>query len=347
MDFKISSLVLVLSLAGVAANAQVAPPPPAEKPDQPEYRPPARPQAPAAQPQQPGERPTRPQGPERLSGLPLDLPYPKLAEVGEDGRIRRLQNLPEIVALRANPTVGDASVDEIMPVIYGRRARFEMLVIDNLDLMWEFMGGLIETMDMTDLNELARVAEMIRPMVGKTGLSEELMNRGILTRIQGGMNEHIVREYKQAISEDIQKFEGTDGVTGFMRFILEDSIQEAYIAYYGMLVELKAQAGPLLEHMGIENEALASLTGTASEDGHEREGQVNEMHNALMGLGLDNAIKALQVMRQSRENPNISPTVVRIDVNREGKTSAVGGTRVFRVDENNPRRVPSAPRGEE
>lgn len=321
MNLKSPCLALMLVLAGTA-HAQVAPPPPAEQKKEPEYRPqpaPATPQRPAAQPRQPGA------GGERIESLPTEMPYPKLAQVGEDGRIVRLKDLPDVVALKANPTVGPGSVDAIMPIMYGRRARFENLVIDNLDLMWELQGGVIETMDMSDLKEITRVAEMIKPLVGRTTLSEELTNRGILTRIQGGMNSHIVREYKQAISQEIQADKGTEGMMEFMRFILQDSIHEASIAYYGLLAEMRVQADSLLEFAGVEAPELAALTSDLADDPRERDAQVEEVHKALQNLGLDKATTLLNAMRERRPNPNVSPTVVRVSVDRPGKIVTGGG----------------------
>ncbi len=311
----ITSLVLALGLACAAASAQVAPPPPPAEPVEAEQVPAQT--RPAAQP---AERPQPAGTPQRTATLPTNIPYPKLAQLGEDGKIVRLKDLPDVVALKANPTVGPKSVDGIMPVIYGRRARFEMLVIDNLDLVWKLRDGAIHSTDMNDLQSLAELTETIKPLVGKTTLSEELTNRGILTRVQGGMNEHIVREYKQAIADEIQLAEGTDGMMEFLRFILEDSIHEAGLAYYGLLVELKFQAKEMLADAGLENEALLALSGAVAEDPDERDEQVERVDTALRSMKVDDAIKLLSHMRDSRLNPNVSPTVVRVDVMHPGKT---------------------------
>jgi hypothetical protein len=313
---KITSLILALGLAVTAASAQVAPPPPAEEEKAPE----AQPQQPTRPAAQPAERPQPGGTAQRLPTLPTNIPYPKLAQKGEDGKIVRLKDLPDVVALKANPTVGPKSVDAIMPVIYGRRARFEMLVIDNLDLVWNLRDGAIHSTDMNDLQSLAQLTETIKPLVGKTTLSEELTNRGILTRVQGGMNEHIVREYKQAIADEIQLAEGADGMMEFLRFILDDSIHEATLAYYGLLVELTVQAKELLEGAGLENEAVAALAGPVSEDPDGRDEQVERMDAALRTMKVDDAIKLLSHMRDSRPNPNVSPTVVRVDVLHPNKT---------------------------
>lgn len=319
-------LALLIGLAGVPASAQVAPPPPAKEDKPAEYTPRSTPQRPAARPAEPQQRPQA-EPSQRINSIPTNIPYPKLAQIGDDGRIIRLKELPDILALRANPTVGPKSVDAIMPVVYGRRARFEMLVIDNLDLLWELRDGAIDNVDMNNLSDLAELTEMIKPLVGRTTLSEELTNRGILSRMQGEMNEHIVREYKQAISEEIQAQQGVDGMMDFMRFILHDSIHEANNAYYAMMVELNVVAPALVEKLGLEGTELASLEQggggeDGEEDGNERDARVEATDKALRSLGVDRAIEVLNAMRDMRENPNVSPTVVRIDVLHDRKSDA-------------------------
>lgn len=317
---KITCLFLALGLACSAALAQVAPPPPAEEEKAPAAQPQQQPQQPARPAARPAAERPQPGAAQRLPQLPTNIPYPKLAQQGEDGKIVRLKDLPDVVALKANPTVGPKSVDAIMPVIYGRRARFEMLVIDNLDLLWSLRDGAIHSTDMNDLNSLAQLTETIKPLVGKTTLSEELTNRGILTRVQGGMNEHIVREYKQAIADEIQLAEGADGMMEFLRFILEDSIHEASLAYYGLMVELTVNAKELLEGAGLKSEAVAALSGPVSDDADERDEQVERMDAALRTMSVDDAIKLLSHMRDNRPNPNVSPTIVRVDVMHPNKS---------------------------
>lgn len=320
-------MIAVLGLSAGMAQAQVAPPPPAEKPAEPEYTP--EPTQPAAQPQtQTRPRPATRNNPgqaTRHKSIPTDVPYPKLAQRGADGQIVILEDLPDILALRANPMVGDGSVDAIMPVVYGRRARFEMLVIENLDLYWELSAGAIDNLDMSDLTELSRVAEMVKPLVGKTTLTDELTNRAILTRTQGDFNSHIVQEYKKAVSEEIQAREGTDGLSNFMKFVLNDSLHESRLAYQGLLVEAKTKSRELLDRLGIENEAIANLNGMISSDPEVVRQEVAEFDAAVRTLSIDNGIRFFTELRSTRENPNISPTVTRLDVLHDRKVVYKGG----------------------
>jgi hypothetical protein len=316
---------LVMSIGATPALAQVAPPP-SEKPAE---------ETPAAEPApetqaQPETRPvnqprvtSRPAGVKQLN---TDVPYPKLASKGEDGKIIRLAELPGIVALKANPNVGESAVDRIMPILYGRRARFEHLVIQNLDLYWLATDGRLESVSLSDVNELAQLAELIKPLVGKSTLSQELQNRGILSRTQAEMNSHIVNEYKQAITTEIQ-FNAEDPMSEVMRFVLQDSIHEASIAYNAMMAEASTNTKAIVERAGLSSPAakqLASLEKPLAEDPATQHAQLDRFDQAFRDLSIDEGIAFLRAMRSLREVPDLSPMVQRIDVSRPGKVDVTG-----------------------
>lgn len=311
---------LALTMCTATTLAQVAPPPtkPAE---QPQTAPTAEPKpaAPVA-----AQRPTPQDSKGATVGkLPTNIPYPPLANKGSDGKIIRLKELPDILALRANPTVGPASVEEIMPVLYGRRARFEMLTVNSLDLYWELTSGAIDNLSMGNLKELTRIGEMVKPLVGKTTLSEELTNRGILTRVQGGMNKHIVQEYKKAVGDEIQVLEGDNSLDSFMKFVLNDSIQESKLAYQALLAELIPQVDAVAAKAGVNSSAVNALRGAQAPITGEPlqiEAQINAFDKLFRQLSVNEGIALLSAMREMRENPNVSPFIKPIDVMHPRKT---------------------------
>ncbi|MBO6512348.1 MAG: hypothetical protein JJ974_00095 [Phycisphaerales bacterium] len=255
------------------------------------------------------------------ASLPTNTPYPKLITKDENGKIVRLTELPDILALRSNPTVGDKSVRAIMPVLYGRRARFERIVIDNLDLFWMASDGRIETINLNDIQNMAQTAEMIKPLVGRTTLSAELLNRGILTRTQGGMNEHIVNEYKQAVTAEIQ-FEAEDPLSEVMRFVLLDSIHEPIQAYNAMIAETSTQIADLVEQTGLTSSAameVAKLQRPLNEDPEKQTAELEEFDAAFRKLDVEEGITILTAMRNNRKNPDISPAIKRINVMHDRK----------------------------
>ena len=319
---------LAIGLAAMPTLAQVAPPPTKPAKETPTYTPPVQPKptpVPSAKPTPPAPKPKITRSSSNrgdVSDLPINVPYPKLAQPGPDGRILRLRQLPDILALRSNPNVGPKSVEKIMPVIYSRRYRLELMVIDNLDLYWTLTGGMIENFDISDITEMGRIAEMLKPLVPPTTLSQQLLNMGILTRVQGGMNQYIVREYKKAVTDEIQVLEGEKGLEKVMRFVLDDSILEARITYNAMLAEAISQISELIEETGAtspEAQALKAFNKELSSDPEQQFTDLNAFDAAFRKLSFDEASAILLAMRERRKDPNISPTIAKINVLHDRK----------------------------
>tara|TARA_R110000868_G_scaffold119469_2_gene316808 strand:- start:93918 stop:95165 length:1248 start_codon:yes stop_codon:yes gene_type:complete len=314
---------LAIGVLGNTTLAQVAPPPTQPAKEEPKYDPPAKKVAPAQPAAKPAAQPakTTHKQDNRIATLPTSTPYPKLLSKDENGKIVRLTELPDILALRSNPTVGQKSVTAIMPVLFGRRARFERMVIDNLDLYWMATDGRIETMSLSDIKSLTQTSEMIKPLVGRTTLTQELQSRGILTRTQAGMNEHIVNEYKQGVTSEIQ-FEAEDPMSEVLKFVLEDSIHETSQAYRAMVAEISIQVGDLIKETGLTSSAamaVAELQRPLSEDRDTQIADLAELDAALRKLDVEEGITLFTAMRNTRKNPDISPAIHTIDVMHDRK----------------------------
>jgi len=325
------AMSLVLALAP-AATAQVAPPPSEPKEENPRATGTETPETENPESGTPDNNAERveyqPDDP-RTGQIPTDMPYPKLIRRDENGKIVRLRELPDILALRANPTVGPRSVDLIMPVIYARRARFERIIIDNLDLYWMVTDGRLDSIDMNDMQSLTQITEMIKPLVGQTTLSGELQNRVLLTRVQGGMNRHIVNEYKQAIHKEIQ-FESEQPLLDLMKFILEDSIHETSLAYRAMLAEALINIDTLVEDAGLTSpaaRALAAFDEPLESDTEAIDAQIARFDKLFRALSVEEGMTLFETMRNARPNPDLSPAIERVEVMRPGKvdqTDAAG-----------------------
>jgi hypothetical protein len=328
---------LALSVAASATTAQVAPPPTGPANDQPTYTPPPKPEP------KPEVKPADPEPQEGFSArrrdrstedLNTNVPYPKLAQPGPDGRIIRLRQLPDIAALRSNPNVGPASVELIMPLIYLRRFKMETSVIDNLDLYWELSGGLVDNMNMSDINQMGRVADMMKPLVPEVTLSQDLLNRQILSRIQGGMNKYIVNEYKKAITDEIQVLDGEKGLEEVMRFVLKDSLHEAKLAYQGLLVELMDDVAEVVDLAGIEKtSAVQALIEAQQEPVAEQAAQFDQIaafDAVFRELSYEDANAIFTALRATREFENIAPTITTVNVLHERKKVYTGdfGTKI-------------------
>ncbi|MDF1809672.1 MAG: hypothetical protein P1U42_08250 [Phycisphaerales bacterium] len=329
---------LALGFASSSTLAQVAPPPTKPAKEQPDYKPaPKATPKPAAKPAAPKPKPamnaTRSRG--DVVNLPITVPYPKLAKKGPDGRILRLRQLPDIAAMRSNPNIGPKSVEKIMPIVYSRRYRMELKIIDNLDLYWQLTGGLLENMNMSDITEMSQAAEMIKPLIGETTLSQELLNRNILTRVQGGMNQYIVREYKKAITDEIQVLEGEKGLEEVMRFVLEDSIHETINTYNAMIAEALSQISTLVEDTNAQSSEAIALRGMEKPLSDESIRQFEDLQifdSAFRKLPYEEAMAIFQAMREAREFPSLSPTVQKINVLHDRKIVSDSGFELLAKD---------------
>ncbi len=367
MNMKLNTMLvaagLAMGLSTASTLAQVAPPPTQPAKEQPAYTPPPAPK-PAATPEakpaaKPSATPTAPKSKPAVNSnqnrgdsekLPINVPYPKLAQKGPDGRVMRLRQLPDIAALRSNPNVGPKSVERIMPIVYSRRYRMELMVIDNLDLYWALSGGLIANMNMSDISQMTKAAEMIKPLVGSTTLSQELQNRGILTRVQGGMNQYIVREYKKAITDEIQVLEGENGLAEVMRFILDDSLHETQITYNSMLAEAISQISKLVDETGATSEAAQALhvfEKALDEDPGQQFEDIQAFDAAFRKLPYEEAMEIFKAMRQHREFPTLSPTVKEINVLHDRKKVTPSGFELLAKDPNTGRVVDTRERDED
>lgn len=336
MNIKMNTMLVIsglaISLAALPTIAQVAPPPTKPAEDKPAYIPPQT-QAPKATPTPTPPKPKTTVNASTSRGvavdnLPINVPYPKLAQPGPDGRILRLRQSPDILALRSNPNVGPKSVEKIMPVIYARRYRLELMVIDNLDLYWALTDGLIANFDMSNINEMGRVAEMLKPLVPSTSLSQQLLNLGILTRVQGGMNLYIVREYKKAITDEIQVLDGDNGLEEVMRFVLDDSIQDAKLTYSAMLAEAIGQISGLIDETGASSpqaQALRAFEKNLANDPGQQFEDIRAFDAEFRKLSFEEANAVFIAMRERRKFPDVSPTIKTINVLHDRKRVSEDG----------------------
>jgi len=318
---------LALSLTAIPSLAQVAPMPTKPAKQEPNYTP-----TPKEQPKKADPAKVQPQtkqgGTQTYGGdaqtLP-DIPYLKLAVRGKDGRIQRLYQLPDIAALRSNPTVGPKTIDYMMPFVYERRNRFEVKIINNLDLYWGLTGTLIDGLDMSNMNDLGKVAEMLKPLVEKTTFTQEMINHGILTRVQGGLNRKIVNEYKKEITDEIQVLSENGGLSEVMRFVMNDSILESKITYHEMVAEAMGNISQLVEKAGLTSKEAQALVAYEQDiDLTDVVKSIKDIHAFDMEfrkLPFLDGIAILEAMREMRENPELSPAIHTINVLHASKSA--------------------------
>lgn len=330
MSHRYAPLVVssLLALAAGSAAAQVAPPPPPAETPEPEFVPPPMPAPrPATPPRQQQNQAVNRMG-NLTTSLP-DFPYAPLwqfcgtEDPETDGVCTFDQNL-HFVALRPNPTISPGMVPEIQSVIMARRARLEIVILDNLEVVEDVDGGLIESVQIGAPAQLQELLERIKPLTPPSNLTQELQNRRILSGVQAGWNNRIIQEYQQAYGKHLRDSDPSNASNRFMQAIFRDSLIESVEAFNGMLHESRAKMDAVLASVdGIPAEVQTKLRALAIDsievDPATIGASADQVKLAWRPLNPEQKIAFLTAVRETRENPN-SPPVPVIDVMHAGKS---------------------------
>ena len=295
---SISVLMGVLPLVACSVVGQVATPPPGPRPEPPAFVPPP-PPAPAAprpqvQPQQLGRQ---------LERLP-DIPYIplELVQYGES---------LDLVAMGPNPTIGQSKAAELMPMLVGRRARHELVVLENLDFVLQINDGLLDDVSFQDIQRLVRVSDMVKPLVPPKGISQEAFDRGMLSRVQHEFNTKIVREYQNGMSEMFTADYGDDGLGEFFKFLMSESIKEAMAALDGMCIEATWRMDDVLAKAGLADtevgKKLATITGSVETPWDELNDKAAEIQSAWGPWSLEEKKAFLNAVTTTRDDQYFPP----------------------------------------
>ncbi len=317
-------VALMVGALSPVSLAQVTTPPPSAPEPEPEYAPPPRPVARPATP-----APDRPGSGARQAGAPIPEHEP-LAQEGEDGRVIRLEQILDEVALKRNPLVARTKNDAINATRVERRVQAEKMVIENLDLFLEIESGLLDELALAEFEKFQNVVQKIPPLVIQGSLSSQLVEEGVLTRVQGQSTNQMVRMYNTAISEELEGEYPENYLDYFMKFIINESLKDSRQAYDGMVREL-------IEHAG-------QVPG-ATEIIKPGDADVQLVKIRLSGLPLEEHQALLNAVRDRREDPD-QPPMEMIDFHTPG-TIVQGGEsdkRIVRVtgDDGKPKLMPYA-----
>lgn len=324
----VSSVLALVCLAGTAV-AQVAPPPPPPADPEPEFTPP-----PMPQPRPQVQRPQRPKNAAEASAQFTDklppIPYPPLYRFcgTEDHRVDDVctfdSNL-HYVALRPNPTISPSMVPKIQAIIIARRSRMESMVIDNLDVVEDIDGGLVQEITIQDPVTLQELLERVKPLTPPSNLTQELQNRKILSGTQAKFNIQIISEYQKAYGEFLRRTDPDNATDRFMQQMFNDSLAEAMQAYHGMLHESRTKMDEILENVeGVPSDVAAALRATKLDDIQIDPDQIKASAEtvklALRPLTLEQKAAFLAAVRESRGDRAEIPAVPNIEVMHAGKT---------------------------
>lgn len=309
------SAACLITLVGTA-SAQVVTPPPKPAPETPEFQVPApAPVAPkiSADPR----RVTPPLNESTLRGEIPPVPYEKLAQLDEDGKILRYDVILDYEALRSNPLVAESKSIEMRPMVVGRRYRMESIVIDNFDLIDQVDHGLLDTMGLEDMTKMKQIIDTITPLVPPKSISQEMFDRGLLSPVQHRFNQKILGEYQNDILVELTAQDTNTGLSEFMKYMMHESLKEAQQAYEGLLGEASWRMQEVLEHAALtgtpQAAKLLEITGTMEDGPEGLAANAKKIREAWDGFDMSQKQAFLRAVQETRIDPH-QPPVARIDL---------------------------------
>jgi hypothetical protein len=202
-------------------------------------------------------------------------PFDRLAKLGPDGKIVRIEGILDILAIPRNAYVDTATRERIRPLVQTWMAEVDQLTIDNLDFLEKIMPpdgtpGVIESVNINDTQKLHYVAQMMTQLMSAGPLSNHLEQVGGFNRDQAQRNQEIVSDYLQQVMNEIMAENGVPNdkskaptseadkvkqVNAVSRFLYYISCRDATDSYLRQL----AAAAPLMDKV------VASLQLTAEQ----------------------------------------------------------------------------------
>ncbi|HYE63163.1 MAG TPA: hypothetical protein VD997_14305 [Phycisphaerales bacterium] len=307
MKHRTAIVSTALLLSATSAMAQMVTPPPAEAPA-PEKGIPVTPgpqqPIPTVPPGQITINPTRPAQKAQPAPLP-NVPYKSIVQKGTDGKVVRLSEPAEYAALKNNPLVMDKERERLGDYFAQRKAAFENIVADNVDLVEKVEGGIFETIPLStteekraNLKKLLDVSQPLKAPAAPKPLAEDLKEKQVLTDEQARFNQKISKEYTDAIIME-QKLDATRGLA----MLYKASLDEPMYYHRQMKIEAAGKLDALMPALKLEGDAATRAQAAASKakgakTDADKEAAMNELYQAL---SVDQRKALLKAVIESRQ----------------------------------------------
>lgn len=253
MMLNCKTLAAFLGAAALAVPAlgQVVPPPPARPAPTPAFQPPA---------------PPRPQPRPRAVRTPA-VDFVPITRRDEDGKIIRLTEPVEYVAMAHNPLIDLQALARMAPHLYARRLRVESLIAANVDVLMEVERGMIEQTRLADEEGLRQVTGRLTVFTGNPRVSPflgaDLVAAGALTPEVGALTQKIMQDHQQELTADAMASPPTeDGATALdqmMQQVLWLSISEFEYFYRRLMMDAADWVGTVLPQLELDAATAAAI----------------------------------------------------------------------------------------
>lgn len=304
--------IAFLTLGATSALAQLVTPPTSAPAATEPYKIPERPPAPPPAPPMdvkgpPDIQPPIPQ-PKPVDPLP-PLPYDSL--VKKDGEKLILLKKPvDQAALDVNPTITDeATKGKIKEYLADRRARYENVIVENVDLAEKLYNGAMDAIDFTDRKQIGEFNSMVKPLtppVAPANLGAEMTKRGILTDIQKRFNDKIAKEYNDARNKALREgnvagANKNDNAKNIIRIYMQQVVEEQMMIYEDLMVETSKGLSKTLPQIGLDTQASAKATDALKAIKGASHAEIGHgMKDVMAGLTLDQKKTLLRKTLEAR-----------------------------------------------
>ncbi|MFO0835429.1 MAG: hypothetical protein U0638_10680 [Phycisphaerales bacterium] len=297
-----------------AATAQVVTPPTPAPAKTPDYVPPAEP---AAQPPaQPKRNPAVPGQPSTKRASIPKVDYKPIGEKGADGKLLPLTDTPQRLSLLEvhNPLIKAEHRPKVDEYLAKRDHRMEAVAVDNLDLVEQLEGGLIDKLDFAakesqgqSFKNARALTEPINPF---GDLISDMARRQVLDDVQSAMSDKLVNEYRTAV-RDASRVEGQRRVDSnwMARYTYNNKAQEAILSADRVRAMAVAKAAEVLPKAGLDSVLVSKLTEACKKAPSDAKGRV-ECFNVLgKDLTIEQRRAWLKAALATRATPEGDPLV--------------------------------------
>lgn len=220
-------------------------------------------------------RQVRPQQTTPAAQLP---PFESMIVRGPNGKIIRIDEQLDLLALHRNVLIDDATRERVRPVLNEWLADLDQLVIDNLDFLEAIeppdgSPGIIEKIDLNNQATVQPVAQMMNQLISTGPLTAHLQSRGALTQQQADLNQRIISDYLQAVMNEVlaenqvlpsgqeprSQEERNNQVNTVSRHLYALSARDALSAYHRQMAAAAPHADKVVEATDLSPELVRTL----------------------------------------------------------------------------------------
>jgi hypothetical protein len=214
-----------------------------------------------------------------LQAVPQLPPFDRLAKLGPDGKVIRVEGILDILAIPRNKLIDDATREKIRPLVKNWVADVDQLAIDNLDFIEKIepadgSPGVIDTLEINDMPKVHYVAQMMTQLMSAGPLSAHLEQKEGLNRDQSNLNQQISSDYLQQVMNEIMAAAGTPNditqkpadeaakvkqVNAVSRFLYHISCRDAMTSFHRMLVSGAPHMEKAVAGLGLSAADMAKL----------------------------------------------------------------------------------------